>query len=253
MNARAALVALLAVAAACGGDSVSGPAPGDAELTQVLAEMNQPSVGVAMSGVSGLPMSSLAPMASGSCSYAADSRSFVCPTVSMHGLTSNRSYMLLDVNGAPQAQYDVRTTDGVRSTMSTTGTIGPDSLHLAIDDHTVMTLTGLLSGRHVLNGVQVTDMSGKGMSPWSGSGTFTTHSVSTTRELVLPAAGELYPKSGTITMEMSSEIPGLSTETMRIQLTFDGTSRVDVATTFGGVTTHCAMDLSSRSPFCTSG
>lgn len=251
MNARAALTALLAVAVACGGDSLSGPAQAPAELTQVLLEMNPPSVSVATSTLSGMPMMSAGPMSASSCTYAADSQSFVCPAVTGHGLTANRSFYLLDASGHPQSQYDAHTTDGVRSIMSVSGTIGPDSVQLTMNDRSDMTLTGLLSGRHVLNGVQTTDMSGKaGMMMGGGSSTFTTHTVTTTHDLVLPGAGEQYPKSGTITMDMTSELSGESVELMRMLLTFNGTNRVDVATTMGSFTTHCTIDLSSRFPFC---
>lgn len=252
MNARAALTALLAVAVACGGDSVSGPTQAPAELTQVLLEMNPPSVGVATSTLSGMPMIALGPMSAASCAYAADVQGFVCPTMTMHGLTANRSFFLLDASGHPQSQYDAKTTDGLRNVMSVVGTIGPDSMQMSINDHSDMTLTGLLSGRHVLNGVQRTDMSGNGRMMMGGGGsTFTTHTVTTTHDLVLPGAGELYPKSGTITMDMTSEMSGASLELMRMQLTFNGTNRVDVTTTMGGFSTHCTIDLSSRFPFCT--
>lgn len=252
MNARAVLAASLAFAVACGGDSLSGPAQAPAELTQVLLEMNPPSVGVATSTLSGIPMIAMGPMSASSCAYSAESQGFVCPTMTMQGLKADRSFFLLDASGHPQSQYDVHTTDGVRNVMTVVGTIGRDSMQMSMNDHSDMTLTGLLSGRHVLNGVQVTDMSGKdGMMMMGGGGsTFTTHTVTTTRDLVLPGAGEQFPKSGTISMQMTSELSGASVELMRMQLTFNGTNRVDVATTMGGFTTHCTIDLSSRFPFC---
>lgn len=249
MNARAALIALLALAAGCGGDSVTGPGQAPAELTQVLDEMNSPSVALATSAMSGIPIASPGPLAAASCSYAADSRSFVCPTVTSHGLTFNRSFTLLDASGVPQSQYDVHSTDAVRTTTAMTGTIGPDSMQLVLSNHGVMTLSGLLSGRHVLNGVQTDDISGKG-NVWAGS--FSSHTVTTTRDLVLPpSTAEPYPRSGTVTMDVTSDFGDLGTETVRMQLSFNGSSRVDVTTTVGSFTTHCTIDLTTRFPFCT--
>jgi len=116
-----------------------------------------------------------------------------------------------------------------------------------------MTLSGLLVGRHVLNGSETsklqTALSGNGLTQ-----TTVIDEVGRTTDLVLPAAADgssTWPRSGQVTLNQTivTTRNGGSpiTDTVREVMTFDGTSIVTVAITRNGVTTICKFDLTGPS------
>jgi hypothetical protein len=119
----AALVALAAFANACSDSSTAPAAVQPAPLSQVLAELQPSSLTPLNSQISVAPAAGLSAPEPSSCSYDATTKSFVCPNVTVTGVTVSRSFTLLDKDGTPQSQYDKTTTAAVRMKSSFAGTI----------------------------------------------------------------------------------------------------------------------------------
>jgi hypothetical protein len=211
-----------------------------------------PSLGSITSPVAGTPAGISAPVPS-SCTYTAASQSFACPTVTLSGLTISHSFTLLDASGKPQTQFDANTTAAVRLKSSVVGTVSESGNTLNVDQQQELTISGLLTGSHVLNGLSVVKSSGNVMSgSTSQYVSFTT--TATIVNLVPPkdASVNPWPASGTILTDFSTSsgpggAPGL---VMRIGMTFNGTSKVAVEITYDGFTSRCTLDLSSTAPAC---
>lgn len=242
----AALVTTAAFLAACGSDSSVAPDHPPADLGAVLSEMTLPSI--TSSFVPGAPaLPSTTALTPSSCSYSATSQSFTCPTVSVSGITIARSFTLLNASGTPQSQFDPATTASVRTTSTTTGTVSSAGATITVDSQDELTLSGLLTGVHVLNGTSVTHMAGTD----PGSATpFTMTMSATIANLVLPAtATEQWPKSGQIRMDITDSMLGAA-GTEHIAMTFNGTSKVLVTVTSGSFSFTCTVDLASQAPSC---
>lgn len=127
------------------------------------------------------------------------------------------------------------------------GTITSDGSTITIDGQDELTLSGILSGVHVLNGTSAMNVHGTD----AGSTTPFVMSISTTiADLVLPATpADKWPKSGRIIMDLTDSMEG-TTSTTRFTMTFNGTSKVAVTMTSDGFTLSCTMDLASPSPTC---
>jgi hypothetical protein len=189
-----------------------------------------------------------------SCAYAAESQSFVCPPTTRGGLTITRSFTLLDASGAPQSQFDPSTTAAVRTNTRVVGRLTTGLVTTTIDDVRELTLSGLRSGTHVLNGSSTTivvDSSSTGGLPALKS-TVTT----TITDLVLPSptAENAWPTSGTVAVDALVELGSRrvlpATHTV---ITFNGTSEAAVAITTGGSTSQCIVNLARPLSFsCTS-
>lgn len=246
---RLAVAAAALFAAACS-DSPLQPAS-SANLDAALSEMSLSSLAPAGILGMGVPAPSTALVPS-QCAYASGSQSFVCAPLSFNGLTYDRSFALLTTSGAPQAAFDPATTDAVRTMTSVTGTMSfsgltgsstSGSISSTVDDHSTMTLSGLLSGRHVLNGQDDLKLTTTGL----GSAPFITTMTTTISGLVPPANGSHYPQAGSITAVMSGLDAGLGSSTFSMTMVFNGTSKVDVTMVDGGTTTHCTLDLANMS------
>lgn len=241
---RARLVAVLALlaAGACS-ESSTAPARGPVDLPTALSEMSLTSYLPAGATAGGaIPLSSV--NAAG-CAYNGSVQSFVCAPVTTAGLTINSSYTLLSSTGAPLAAFDAATTAAIRSTMTVNGTMGTGTSALQVDERQVMTLSGLLTGQHVLDGTQVAHLTGT-VSTQRFDETITT----TIAGLVppdRPGAGA-YPRAGTITMTIAgSTIATPSTSGITLVMKFNGTSKVDVTISGLGTTQHCVIDLAVAS------
>ncbi|MDB4885771.1 MAG: hypothetical protein JWN79_1209 [Gemmatimonadetes bacterium] len=235
---RIALVALAFLAAACS-DSPMQPVSPPVDLATALSEMSLSGIVPVSIGPS---VSSLGPTLA-RCPYAAASQSFACAPLTSGGLTANSSFQLLTASGAPQSAFDQATTAAVRTTNSVTGstTVGNDVM--TIDEHGTMTLSGLLSGNHVLDGTQTAHITG------TFSGFTMDETTLTTVSGVVPpirGSGNPYPRAGTITMTVTDAASGgIPASTMVMALTFNGTSKVDLTITHGGTTQRCVIDLAS--------
>ena len=243
-----ALVALAAFAGACS-DSSTGPgALQPAELSQVLAELQPSSIGALSSQISVAPVAGLSAPAPSSCSFDAASKSFLCPNVSVTGITVTRSFMLLDASGNAQSQFDQATTAAVRLKSTFAGTVVSGSSTVTIDQQQESTLSGLLTGVHVLDGTSLGHVNGT-----IGNGTTSTQITSTVAttidKLVLPRSStgaDRFPASGSITVNNSTMIGALPAVATSVTITFNGTSKATVTITSNGHTTSCTVDLSAQ-------
>jgi hypothetical protein len=242
-SAHRSLVASLALVLAAGACSDSPVQPvEETTLSSALAEMSLSEVLPGGIGVAA-PVPSAALVPSG-CAYSVTSQGFVCAPVTTNGLTINQGYTLLSASNAPQQAFDRATTAAVRGTMSIVGTVTTGGEAITVDLQQVMTLSGLLTGTHVLDGTQVVHLGTPPGSPYP-----LVEDISTTiTGLVLPPRGSSnpYPRAGSIAMTILDGPAGApSTTTFALTMVFNGTSKVAVTFTVDGVTTHCTIDLAA--------
>ena len=241
-----AALAVASFASACASDSSTAPGTlQTASLSQLLGEFAAPGL-AAVSSVAGVPGVSTAGLAASTCAFASASQSFVCPTVTASGLTLSQSYVLLSAAGAPLSAFDASAVAAIRTTGSATGTISDPSGPMTLDMRQTMTLSGLLTGTHTLNGTGTTHL------VRSGSTTAGTIDVTNTfTNVVLPANGSTnsYPISGTVASTVASTIAG-TTGSSTVTMTFNGTSKIPVTVSGLGATLRCTFDLASSTPTC---
>jgi hypothetical protein len=245
---NAALLTATVLAAACSSDSGVGPSPGGTTtLVQALGEMSLPSMPGLGSLASPDASQSMPALVPSSCAYTAASQSFVCPPTTRSGLTVTRSFTLLDASGLPQSQFDPRSTSAVRTNTKIAGKVTTGLFDTTIDEVRELTLSGLLTGTHVLNGHSTTivvDSASLGDSALTLKTTITT----TISDLVLPSStgANTWPKSGTVTIDTVDEMGSSSaTLTTHVVITFDGTSKATATVTTGGSTSRCIVDLAN--------
>lgn len=238
-------VTFAAFTAACSSDSTA-PDRQPANLGDVLSEMTVPSVAASL--VPGLPAtpSTAAPTPS-SCNYDAATQSFICPTVSATSVTFTRSFTLLTVAGTPQSQFDAGTTDAVRTNSTMAGTFTANGNSVTVASQEALTLSGILSGVHVLAGSSLLNLTGTDA---NSDAPYTLSVATTVDDLVLPdTRADKWPKSGSLLVDLTHTMSG-TTSTSHLSATFNGTSKVAVSLTSGGVTLTCTVDLASQSPTC---
>lgn len=257
---------VIALAAGCGSDAPTAPrSENSLDLNAVLAEMSVGSLGSfpAASAMLAIPVTAAPPtITTSGCAYSASVQGFVCPPVTIGGLTFASSYFLYDAAGHSQSQPSAATTASVRtvtdvagttSLPATTGTSGS----ISVSSHSDMTLSGLLTAPRALNGTSTEheDMTLTGSTPL--------HSVidmtNTTTNLVMPLstmAGSMpWPLSGSIASDMTvasstGPLPSVA-GTIHMVMTFNGTSTVTMVMTISGHTTTCTVDLmGSGVPVC---
>ena len=185
-----------------------------------------------------------------SCAYQAASQSFACAPLVVSGLTVTHSFALLDASGATQTAFDQGTTSGVRARTTVAGTLQQGQLQLAVDGQQDLTLTGLRTATHTLDGtsrVHVASISGA-----APSFETTVNTTITGLKLQAPTADGTHPwpTAGTIVVETSNSVGGAPAAVVRATLTFSGTSKVTVNLTGPGVAVNCTIDLASQAPSC---
>lgn len=248
-NITAALLSLV-VAGACGSDSSVAPTTQTGgSLTDAVAQLSVPALGAATT-LSGLPGGALSSLDATRCAYAATSQSFTCPTVTVSGLTLKQSFTLLDASGGKQSAYGA-TTSSVHLSSSVTGTVTQGTVSVSVDAQQELTLSGLLTATHTLDGTVTTTLSNVGTAV-PALGTVTTTTID---HLVLPASAtgaSAWPASGTITAVTktlaSGGVPAVTLLTASI--TFTGSSKAMVSITAAGVSKTCTVDLASQAPSC---
>ena len=247
----AILFATATLASACS-DSSTGPREGQpATLSQALADLQLTALAPVSAQLPTVPIASLGAPDPASCSYDSMSKSFICPNVSVTGITVTRSFTVLDATGNPQSQFDQSTTAAVRMKTTFAGTVTTGNSIVAIDQQQEITLSGLLTGIHTLNGSSLGHIVG------SVAGGTSTVPVNTTigttiTNLVLPAAGSganRWPRSGSVVTTISnpSGVGGLPAISITVSITFNGTSKAAVVVTTAGITSRCTLDLSGQS------
>ena len=210
----------------------------------------------------GFPIASTPALVPSSCQYSASTQGFVCPPLSSNGLTISATFFLLDAAGHFQSQPDAATTAAIRTVTDVAGTSKLDqagnSGSMTLANHQDMTLSGLLTGQHVLNGRATMHADLTLTSPAAMHAVIDQTSV--TANVALPKAGgsSPWPTSGTVTTDATtattlSSLP-VNTTTHSV-LTFNGSSTVTIAMTITtgstSFTTTCTIDLAGASaPVC---
>ena len=249
-NLRLVAIALAAVVGACTSDSSVGPSQ-PVTLDKVFSEMSlssvAPATSTAAATVAPVPVPALSAVVPSSCSYDGTSK-FVCAPVTASGVTVTRAFTLLDASNTPQSQFDPATTAAVRTFTTVAGTFTAGPRSVTINSQETMTLSGLLTGVHTLDGASVAHLS----SPASGTTpAFNTDVTTTIDHLVLPTDSNKYP-AGTITMDATSALnSGTPQPTLGLRMVFDGTSTAKMTITVGGFASQtCTIDLASQTPAC---
>ena len=252
--------AALAALAACAHETGSPTAtPDDTDL--LTATAIDPSLG-AEAGQASLPgltldrtstyQGSLA--GSDQCTYSAPLGRLVCPPVTRNGLTIARSIAFYDADGTPQSHRDL-TTRSVNTQVAVKGTVTTERATLAIDRASSLTVSGLGRGAttHTLNGEETGTSDGTFT---AAAGTLTWHESFTvaTKNVVVPAeVRNGWPLSGTTTRTATTTLTrgaATRTSTSSEQVTYTGTSVVNVTITRDGVTRTCTRDLATRPGSC---
>jgi hypothetical protein len=242
-----------AAAVACGGDSATAPTSyPPATLDQALAELSIPALSAGDNSFVdlGAAAPSLDPTR---CAYSATVQSFVCTPISESGITINQSFTLLTASGAKQSAFDAATTDAVRANTTVAGTLVEQGTSLNLSGQQQITLSGLVSGPHVLNGTSTLTAAGTVVDGTTSYPVNITVATSIAN-LVLPAhestSSQLWPSSGSVTVDVNGSIGPVSVSQARTIITFNGTSTVNVTMTGGGVSKSCKVDLTKAAPEC---
>ena len=247
---RLPVLALAVAAGACGSDSTGPTNYPPATLDQALSELSIPALSAGGSSFVdiGTGTASLDPT---SCPYSATVQSFVCAPISESGITFNQSFTLLNASGGKQAAFDPATTAAVRTNATVGGTLVEQGTTLTVDGQQELTLSGLVSGPHVLDGAGTISLAG---TVTDATSTYPVNiTVSTAiASLVLPpnASEQAWPTSGKITVDVNGSIGPLTVSQARTTITFSGTSTVDVTMTGGGLTKSCKVNLAVAEPVC---
>jgi hypothetical protein len=247
-------LALAVLANACGSDSSTGPSNQAATLDQALSEFSIPAISAANTAFFDAGASAPALLLS-RCAFAAGSQSFVCTPFSANGVTINQSFTLLSASGAAQPAFVAGATDAVRADQTMAGNISGGGTSLSVDATQELTLSGLISGPHTLDGTSTTKLKGT-IADIFGSKSLDATLATTITNLVLPArsavspGAQVWPASGTIVVQSTGTVGTASIGTTQITMTFSGTSIVNVSRTGPGGSQICKMDLSKLDQPC---
>jgi len=243
-------IAVLGAMAACAEPTgpINNPAAVDSLLVAISDAQSYGGPGMTLGGMpptmgGGVPMPSSGTAA---CTWDAATQFFVCPTVALpSGMSISRKFQLLDADGDALASFQQAKVAAIRTVIDATGSRPFQALDgtpglISHTSHADQTLSGLLVGTPTLNGTSTIT------STITADGTSSTFTMKQTmKDLVLPARGERYPRSGSITMEMSTPGPSGEGTTMSIlTMTYNGTSIVTMTFTSGGTTRTCQVDMS---------
>jgi hypothetical protein len=243
---RILALAAIAAAAACHADSSVGPfvpATPDAVLAEIsLPDIPQPG------GVSfNFPVNLAEALPAASCTYAAATQHFDCPTPASPTITTTQWFMLFDAAGAPQSRWDAGTTDALRLYQAVHGHLVSSHDSLNLDTRQDLTVGGLLSGRHTLNGTQVAHFDD--FSTVTGSELLLTDVSQQLANVVLNGSADhaiAWPLSGTLTSDIAEARGPLPSMHIHSVITFNGTSKVQATVTIDGVSSPpCTLDLTS--------
>jgi hypothetical protein len=244
---RLAALAAAVLFAACSSDGVVAPQQAPADLSAALGEMSLPSLAPAATGVGPAPVVTplSAPDPTG-CSFDATSGGYTCADVVASGMTITRGFTLLDAAGNAQPKYDRTTTAAIRTVLTAIGTITSGTTTLNVDQRQTMTLSGLLTGVHTLNGTSISKLNGTFTGGSPAAQAMSSTQTLTVADVVLPsnaAGASPYPASGVLTMLGETTIGVLPAVSSRFELTFNGTRSVPVSITVAGIPRQCTLDL----------
>jgi hypothetical protein len=250
---RFSAILVVAAAVACGGDSTGPTSYPPATLNQALAELSIPALAAGGASFVDLGTATAPSLDPTTCPYSAAVQSFVCTPISESGITVNQSFTLLSGSGAKQSAFDAASTNAVRANTTITGTLVEQGTSLNVNGQQELTLSGLVSGPHVLNGSSSITVAG---TVDDGTATYPVNITVATSiaNLVLPAneagSAQVWPSSGTITVDVNGSIGPVSVSQARTVIAFSGTSTVTVTVSGGGLSKSCKVDLAKAAPEC---
>ena len=262
MRKRLVLATLtLAIAAdACVSDSSVTPNKPTDTLDAALSEVTAPALDYASATFSGAGIVTPAIVPS-RCQFDGASGTFVCGALSGNGLTLNQYFTLLDGTGAKQSAYDMSTTAGlvVNSAVSgtATGYVGRNAVTLTVDGQQELTLSGLGTAQHTVNGTSLTltTLTRSDNSEPPLTSTIKTKVV----DLVIPVPGPNdpmpWPTSGmvelTSTTDLGYVIPlAAANTTTNAAMEFSGSSVVKLTITTQNGTQTCRVDITTTMLGC---
>ena len=254
-----AALAILAAAVACVADASLAPGR-RVSLEEALAEFSVPALAPGMTAYTGV--GSAAPVIQPStCSFQSAAESFVCTPIlttgAAAGVTLSQGFTLVSAAGAKQSAFDPTSTSSLHTSSTIAGTILENGSRSTLDGQQELTLTGLLTARHTINGsstthiTRVTDGSEQPV-----TGTVTTKFV----DIVLPVepsgAPVAWPLSGgmeiqnTFDMDYPPPTPAPGPVVTRVIVLFSGTSIVDVTFISRAGTRRCTTDMAAQGLVC---
>lgn len=260
ISAQAFVAAVAAVAlTACGSDSPTATSQ-QLDLNTAISQMaaGSPSSYSGASALFGAPLGTTAALVPSSCAYSATIHGFSCPARTVNGLTITGTFYLYDASGTSLAAVDPARATSLRTVTDVQGTTSMGNMFagtMTVNQHSDMTMSGLLSAARTVNGASTGHMDSKMFMGVAD----TLHSImdmnTVTRDLVLPAPGatDHYPKSGSITANMteSGVLGDTTTFKSTMVMTFDGTSTVTITMTDDLGTSVCTFDMKGTAmPIC---
>jgi hypothetical protein len=245
------VVIALAAGSACGADTSFGPGS-RSDLNQVFNEWAIVRNFFAMSWSKPVFTAALT-LIPVNCPYAAATQSFNCPPQTLSGLTVTQSYTLLGASGAPQAAFDAARTAAVRISNAIAGTITVNGGDLTVSEGESLTLSGLLTGKHTVDGTNTMQVGGTRLAIDAATGATIRTPINTTitttvTGIVLPPTltvigAPAVPLSGNITVNNRTSVSGQPAIFSSAVFPFDGSNTVVAIITVDGVTHTCPVAL----------
>jgi hypothetical protein len=255
-----ATLTLAIVADACSSDNTVAPTRTTATLDGALSEVAVPALAYASATFSGAGMVTPTILPS-RCPFDGATSSFMCDALTGNGLTLNQHFTLLDGAGTKQSAYDMATTAGLVVNSAVTGTatgyVAGSSVTLDVDGQQELTLSGLGTAQHTVNGTSltVTTLTYQDGSVLPLTSTITTRIV----DLVIPAAAPddptPWPTSGMVELKSSTDlgyvIPlAAANVTTSAAMEFSGSSTVKLTITTQNGTQTCRIDITTTMLGC---
>jgi hypothetical protein len=251
-SVRLLVVSVAGLLTACNAEPSFGPGS-RADLPEVINELSivKNSIGMQWSR----PIRPTEPtVIPANCTYVAAVQSFTCPAQTLLGVTVTQSYTLLSARGDHQSAFDIAHTAAVQLHTVLAGRSSINGSDLAVDGQEFLTLSGLLTGEHTVDGTSSLHLNGAlvAANPMGG-GTSTTQidefiSATVTR-LVLQtypssiAGSYTLPRTGTIRVEDRTSIAGQPQVVSSALFPYDGTDRMVVVITRNGLSHTCEIPL----------
>jgi hypothetical protein len=185
------------------------------------------------------------------CTFSASTGRVTCPTATVNGLTTNRSFAYTDKSGKAQQAFDT-TTHAINTRISVAGTMVSRRHDTTTVDHkSDQTVTGLAksSTKRVVNATSGGAEATKGTR--DDSVAFSTQRVigDTTVNLTVPVNNgrPTYPTAGSVTRSMKVTVTvgkdAPATKIRREVITYDGSATAKVVITKDGKAQNCTQPL----------
>ena len=255
-----ATLTLAVVADACSSDDVVTPTSTVATLDEALSELASPPLDYpsAVFSGAGLVTPTIVP---GRCQYDGASGTFICDALTGMGLTLNQHYALLDASGNKQQAFDPKTTTGlvVSSNVSgtATGYVGSNAVTLTVDAQQELTLSGLGTAQHKINGTSltVTTLARSDGSEPPLTSTITTRVVDLATAVPAPGDPWPWPSSGMVELKSSTDLGYVipldaANTTTSAAMEFSGSSTVKLTITTQNGTQTCRVDITTTMLGC---